>query len=142
MQPRDTKRILAVVVAGSLILGAVIWLSASSRAVAPTSGLPVTAISATAALETHEMPPTVVTMLGVPEVIVSAAPEPDSISEGDKTSITPARMHAPTQAGPVHPTKEAARQAPAPNNNLAKILAGQIAPPSPAQKPTAPPSKR
>ncbi len=133
---------ISTVVTGAVALGGLIWLALPSRSGLTTSGLAVTSASVTSEQEAHVMPPNVVTMLGVPEVIVS-----DGIvqpAEANEPSAPPERVHAPpvhvapAVPAPASAPKEAVRRAPpSSNTSLAKILSGQAPPPA-TRKPATP----
>ena len=78
MQPRIAKTIGATAL-GVATLGAIVWWLKPTPSVPVQSGPPVAAPSATAAAEpVGAIPSNVVTMLGVPEVILSLSPGTDS----------------------------------------------------------------
>jgi len=78
VQPQIAKSIGAAAL-GVVTLSAVLWWAKPTRSVPEQSSPPVTALSATAAAEpVGAIPSHVVTMLGVPEVILSLSPGTDS----------------------------------------------------------------
>ena len=78
MQPRIAKTIGATAL-GVATLGAIVWWLKPTPSVPVQSGPPVAAPSATAAAEpVGAIPSNVVTMLGVPEVILSLSPGADT----------------------------------------------------------------
>jgi hypothetical protein len=151
VQPSDVKRIVAVV-AGTVVLGGLIWLAVPSRTAFTANRVAVAPVSLSAEPETHEMPPNVVTMLGVPEVIVNdGLGQPSEANNGSAppaahappaTHSPPAAHAPPALAAPTPAPKEAVRRAPTNSNtSLAKILSGQAPPPA-TRKPSNPAPRR
>jgi hypothetical protein len=76
VQSQTSKRILLVAIS-SAILGTVIWVSARSRSISSTNAAATASAPASKTEKVITMPSNVVTMLGVPEVILSAEPSTD-----------------------------------------------------------------
>ena len=122
MQPLEAKHKVAIAL-GLVVLGLMIWVSAKTLAPAPTPLAPTQAASQGSGPHLDiNMPNKVVTMLGVPEVILSpsSSPRDDSVPSEDKppnpsrdTELKPlsaAKANSNTPSLPVTTPRKPARR--------------------------------